>query len=201
MKTKQPITLLILAIALLLMGVAFIAKRAVPAATTSQAQILSDWAHGSAGTLKVMVSYPTELLTNQKNTITLTYEADTILEQNLTSGYVFDAEFEASGSVITPQRRVLVPLESGRRSFSWEVVPFATSGIEGIIQLALGGSDLNSAYAISPQATFDIPFEVRQSNGLSPNSSLIIGFVMVGLALLLILIFILIVKNSFRVKG
>ena len=201
MKTKRPITLLILAIALLLMGVAFIAKRAVPTATTSQAQILSDWAYGSTGTLKVMVSYPTELLTNQKNTITLTYEADTALEQNLASGYVFDAEFEANGSVITPQRRMLVPLESGRRSFSWEVVPFETSGIEGIIQLALGGSDLSGAYAISPQASFEIPFEVRQSNGLSPNSSLVIGLIMVGLALLLILIFILLVKNSFRAKG
>jgi len=201
MKTKRPITLLILAIALLLMGVAFIAKRAVPTATTSQAQILSDWAQGSAGTLKVMVSYPTELLTNQKNTITLTYEADTALEQNLTSGYVFDAEFEANGSVITPQRRMLVPLESGRSSFSWEVVPFATSGVEGIIQLALGGSDLSGAYAISPQATFQIPFQVRQSNGLSPNSSLVVGLVIVVLAFLLILIFILLVKNSFRGKG
>lgn len=201
MKTKRPITLLILAIALLLMGVAFIAKRAVPTATTSQAQILSDWAHGSAGTLKVMVSYPKELLTNQKNIITLTYEADTTLEQNLTNGYVFDAEFEANGSVITPQRRMLVPLESGRHSFSWEVVPFETSGIKGIIQLALGGSNLSGAYAISPQASFEIPFEVRQSNGLSPNSSLVIGLIMVGSALLLILIFILLVKNSFRAKG
>jgi hypothetical protein len=81
------------------------------------------------------------------------------------------------------------------------VVPFETSGIEGIIQLALGGSNLSGAYAISPQASFEIPFEVRQSNGLSPNSSLVIGLIMVGSALLLILIFILLVKNSFRAKG
>lgn len=201
MKPKRPVTLLVLAIALLLMGIAFIAKRAVPAATSNQAQTLSDWAHGSSGTLKVMVSYPTELLTNQKNTITLTYEADTTLEGNLASGYVFDAEFDASNSVITPQRRMLVPLERGRHSFSWEVVPFMTSGIEGVIQLALGGSDLSGAYAISPQVSFNIPFEVRQSNGLSPSSSFIVGLVMVGLALLLLLIFVLLNKKSFGARG
>ncbi len=83
MKTKRPITLLIFAIALLLMGIAFAARRVVPTETASQAQTLSDWAHGSAGTLKVMVSYPTELLTNQKNEIMLTYEADPTLQQNL----------------------------------------------------------------------------------------------------------------------
>jgi len=201
MKTKRPITLLVLAIALLLMGVAFIAKRAVPAQTTSQAQTLSDWAHGSAGTLKVMVNYPTELLTNQKNTITLTYEADPTLQQNLTYGYVFDAEFDANGSVITPQKRVLMPLESGRHSYSWEVVPFAKSEINGIIQLSLGDSNLSGAYAISPQVTFDIPFEIRQSNGLSPNASFIVGLVMLGLALLFLLIFILLNKKFLGANG
>jgi len=201
MKTNKPITLLIFAIALLMMGVAFIARRVGPTQTTSQAQTLSDWAHGSAGTLKVMVNYPTELLTNQKNKITLTYEADPTLQQNLAYGYVFDAEFNAGSSVITPQKRMLAALESGRHSFSWEVVPFATSGVEGTLQLALGDSNLSGAYAISPQVTFDIPFQVRQTNGLSPNASFVAGLVMVAVALLCLVIFFLLNKKYIGARG
>ena len=201
MKTKQPITLLIFALALLLMGVAFIAKRVVPTETATQAQTLSDWVHGSNGTLKVMVSYPTELLTNQKNEITLAYEADATLQQNLAYGYVFDAEFNAGSSVITPQKRMLVPLEGGRKSVSWEMVPFGKSEINGNLQLALGGSDLSGAYAISPQVSFEIPFQVRQSNGLSPNASLIVGMVMLGVALLCLVIFSFLNKKSLGVRG
>jgi len=201
MKTKRPITLLIFAIALLLMGIAFAARRVVPTETASQAQTLSDWAHGSAGTLKVMVSYPTELLTNQKNEIMLTYEADPTLQQNLAYGYVFDAEFNAGSSVISPQKRMLAALESGRHSFSWEVVPFATSGVGGTLQLALGDSNLSGAYAISPQVTFDIPFQVRQTNGLSPNASFVAGLVMVAVALLCLVIFFLLNKKYIGARG
>lgn len=201
MKTKRPITLLIFAIALLLMGIAFAARRVVPTETASQAQTLSDWAHGSAGTLKVMVSYPTELLTNQKNEIMLTYEADPTLQQNLAYGYVFDAEFNAGSSVISPQKRLLVPLESGRRSFSWQVVPFGRSEISGSIQLGLGGSDLSGAYAISPQVTFEIPFQVRQTNGLSPNASFIVGLSIIGAGLLCVLVFIILSKKYIGAKG
>lgn len=201
MKTKQPIPLLIFALALLLMGVAFIAKRVVPIQTTSQAQILSDWPHGSAGTLKVMVNYPTELMSNQKNKITLTYEADATLQQNLAYGYVFDTEFNAGSSVIAPQKRILVPLESGRHNVSWEVVPFAKSEINGVIHLALGGSDLNGTYAISPQVSFEIPFQVNQSNGLSPSASFIVGLVMVFVALLCLLIFSFRNKKTLGARG
>ncbi|MEL7626377.1 MAG: hypothetical protein AAGU15_05925 [Anaerolineaceae bacterium] len=195
MKIKRPITLLILAVALLLMGVAFIAKRGVTTQTTSQALTLSDWAHGSAGTLKVMVNYPTELLTNQQNTITLTFEPDATLEQNMALGYIFDADFSANNSVITPQKRVLIPLEKGRQNVSWNIVPILQSEVEAVIQLALGGSDLNGAYAISPQASFELPFEVRQSNGLSPNVSFIVGLVMVVIAILCVLLFFMINKK------
>ncbi len=201
MKTKRPITLLVVAFALLLLGVAFIAKRSATVQTTSQAYTLSDWAHGSAGTLNVMVSYPAEILTNQKNTITLSYETDSVLEQNLGSGYVFDAEFEASGSVITPQKRVLVPLEKGRQSISWEIVPFATFDIDGILEMALGTSALSGTYAISPQVSAELPFEVRQSSGLDPSSSFIVGLVMIGVALLCLVIYILLSRKSSGVKG
>ncbi len=201
MKTKRPITLLIFCPGAIADGSSVHRKTRLPTETASQAQTLSDWAHGSAGTLKVMVSYPTELLSNQKNKITLTYEADATLQQSLPYGYVFDAEFNSVNSVITPQKRQLVPLESGRHSLSWEVVPFGKSEINGSMQLALGGSDLSGAYAISPQVSFDIPFQVRQSNGLSPSSSFIVGLVMIGVALLCLLIFYLLSKNSFRARG
>ncbi len=148
-----------------------------------------------------MVSYPTELLTNQKNEIMLTYEADPTLQQNLAYGYVFDAEFNAGSSVISPQKRLLVPLESGRRSFSWQVVPFGRSEISGSIQLGLGGSDLSGAYAISPQVTFEIPFQVRQTNGLSPNASFIVGLSMIGAGLLCVLVFVVLNKKYIGAKG
>ena len=201
MKTKPPIALFIFALALLLMGVAFIARRVVPSETTSQAQTLSDWAHGSNGTLKVMVNYPIELLSNQKNEITLTYEADAILQQNLGFGYVFDAEFNAGSSVITPQKRAIVPLEGGRHSISWEIVPFGDTEINATIQLALGGSDLSGAYAISPQSSFEIPFQVMLSNGLSPNTSFIVGLVMVVVGLLCLLAFYFLYKRNLGVRG
>jgi hypothetical protein len=81
------------------------------------------------------------------------------------------------------------------------VVPFVTSDIAGTLQLALGDGNLSGAYAISPQVTFDIPFEVRQSNGLSPSSSFIVGLVMLGLALLFLMIFILLNKKSMGARG
>jgi|LSQX01.2.fsa_nt_gb hypothetical protein len=201
MKPKQPLTLIFLAMVLLFMGVAFMSKRALSIPVANQAQTLSDWAHGSGGTLKVMLTYPTELLSNQKNTVTLTYEPDAILEQNLASGYIFDAEFIAAGSVISPQRRMLLPLEKGRQSISWEIVPFTTFENEGVIQISLGDANLNGAYAISPQVTFNLAFEVRQSNGLSPKSSFYVGLAMVGVALLLPLIFFIMKKYSFGAKG
>ena len=187
MKTKQLPTLIILAVALLLMGVAFMARRDSAIETTSQAQTLSDWAYGSSGTLKVMATYPTELLTNQNNMITLTFEPDETLEQNLASGYIFDAQFNANSSVITPQRRILTPLEKGRQTISWEIVPFGKFDINGVLEMALGGSGLSGTYAISPQVSLEIPFEVRQSNGLNPQNSFIIGLVMVVVALFLLL--------------
>lgn len=201
MKSKTPVTLLVIAIPLLLLGIFFISKRVLPTATTSQAQTLSDWQHGSAGTLKVMVSYPTQLFTNRKSLITVTYQADPTLEANLSNGYVFDAEFEADGSVITPQKRRLTAVEPGRHSFSWELVPFAAVDIDGVIQLALGGSKLNGTYAISPQKSFALPFTVRQSNGLNSNSTFAVGLVMIGLSILLFFIHILQNRNTSGAKA
>ena len=199
MKSKRPVALLIIAIIFLLAGVGLLAIRANQTReTTTQAQTLSDWAHGSSGLLKVMVSYPTELLINQNNTVTLTFESDSTLEQNLSSGYIFDAEFDASGSVITPRKRILTPLERGRHKISWEIVPFATFDMDGVIKMALGNSSLSGNYAISPQVSFEIPFQVRKS--MNQHTSLVVGLVLIGLAPLLLLAF-LIMKKIYQSKS
>lgn len=199
MKSKRPVALLIIAIIFLLAGVGLLAVRLNQTReTTTQAQTLSDWAHGSFGLLKVMVSYPTELLINQSNMVTLTFEPDNTLEQNLNSGYVFDAEFDASGSVITPRKRILTPLERGRHKISWEIVPFATFDMGGVIKMALGDNNLSGTYAISPQVTFEIPFQLRKS--INQHTSLVVGLVLIGLALLLLLVFFL-KKKTYQPKS
>lgn len=199
MKSKRPVALLIIAIILLLAGVGLLAVRSNQTReTTTQAQTLSDWAHGSSGLLKVMVSYPTELLVNQSNTVTLTFEPDSTLEQNLNSGYVFDAEFDASGSVITPRKRILTPLERGRHKISWEIVPFATFDMAGVIKMALGDNNLSGTYAISPQVTFEMPFQLRKS--INQHTLLVVGLVLIGLALLLLLVFFL-KKKTYQPKS
>lgn len=67
--------------------------------------------------------------------------------------------------------------------------------------MGLGGSDLSGAYAISPQVTFEIPFQVRQTNGLSPNASFIVGLSMIGAGLLCVLVFIILNKKYIGAKG
>lgn len=199
MKSKRPVAFLIIAIILLLSGVGLLAVRANQTReTTTQAQTLSDWAHGSSGLLKVMVSYPIDLLVNQSNTVTLTFEPDSTLEQNLNSGYVFDAEFDASGSVITPRKRILTPLERGRHKISWEIVPFAAFDMAGVIKMALGDNNLSGTYAISPQVTFEMPFQLRKS--INQHTSLVVGLVFIGLALLLLLVFFL-KKKTYQPKS
>ena len=199
MKSKRPVALLIIAIILLLAGVGLLAVRSNQTReTTTQAQTLSDWAHGSSGLLKVMVSYPTELLFNQSNTVTLTFEPDSTLEQNLNSGYVFDVEFDASSSVITPRKRILTPLERGRHKISWEIVPFATFDMAGVIKMALGDNNLSGTYAISPQVTFEMPFQLRKS--INQHTLLVVGLVLIGLALLLLLVFFL-KKKTYQPKS
>jgi hypothetical protein len=200
MKKNRLTTLLIIAIILLLAGVGLLAMRANQTLeTTTQTQTLSDWAYGTAGMLKVMVSHPTELFVNQKNTVSLTFEPDTTLEQYLANGYVFDAEFDAAGSVITPRKRIMTPLEKGRQSISWEIVPFTTFEVTGIIKMSLADSNQSGAYAISPQVSLDLAFQVKQTG--IPQTVLIVGLITIGLGLFLLLAYIVLKKNTHRTKG
>jgi len=185
MKTKTSTILIILAIALAVASVFFLVRKALPSRSLSQAQTMKDWVHASGGTLKVMVSYPEELHSGEKNLITVTYEADPALEAYLEKGYTFDAEFSAPKSVITPQKRMMIPIEKGRQIFIWELEPFAPVGLEATIQMAMGDSNLNGAYAITPQITFNLDFKVAEQKLLSPDNSLKIGLALLASAGLL----------------
>lgn len=65
-----------------------------------------------------MVNYPEEIQTGRKNLITVTYEADEALKSVLTNGVVFDLQLDMIKTVIQPQKRMLIPVESGRKTFS-----------------------------------------------------------------------------------
>lgn len=185
MKTKTSTILIILSIALAIASVFFLVRKVLPSKPLSQAQTMKDWVHASGGTLKVMVTYPEELHSGEKNLITVTYEADSALEAYLEKGYTFDAEFSAPKSVITPQKRMMIPIEKGRQVFLWELEPFTPVGLEATIQMAMGDSNLTGAYAIIPQITFDLNFKVAEQKFLSPNNSLKIGLGLLASAALL----------------
>ena len=136
-----------------------------PVKTIQQDQTLADWAHGSGGILKVTVSYPAEMRQGEKNLITVTYQADATLEAYLDMGYTFDAQLSAEQSVIMPQQRLLKSIQRGKNSFVWEIEPFMSQQLDASIQMAMGDSNLNGTYAISPQITIDLEVPIQNSKG------------------------------------
>lgn len=183
MKQKRQSTLLlILAILCTIASVFFIWQKFQPGKTVQQAQTISDWVHGSGGNLKVMISYPAEMRQGEKNLITVTYKADATLEAYLEMGYTFDAQLSAEQSVIMPQQRLLKPIQRGKNSFVWEIEPFMSQQLDASIQMAMGDSNLTGTYAISPQITFDLTVPIQENKGLSPDTSLKIGLVLLGLS-------------------
>lgn len=202
MKQKsQTALLLILAILFVITSVFFIWPKIQPGKPLQQAQTIADWVHGSGGSLKVMVSYPAEMRQGEKNIITVTYQADHTLEAYLDMGYTFDAQFSAEKSVILPQQRLLKPLQKGRQSLVWEVEPFSSDQINASVQMAMGDSNLNGTYAISPQITFDLTVPIQENKGLSPDTSLNIGLVLLGLAGVLLVANFFVQKQFYAPKG
>lgn len=202
MKQKRQSTLLlILAVLFTIASVFFIWRKVRPRKNAEQAQTISDWVHGSGGSLKVMVSYPAEMRQGEKNIITVTYQADHTLEAYLDMGYTFDAQFSAEKSVILPQQRLLRPLQKGRQTLVWEVEPFSSDQINASVQMAMGDSNLNGTYAISPQITFDLTVPIQENKGLSPDTSLKIGLVLLGFAGVLLVANFFVQKQFYAPKG
>lgn len=193
--------LLLLAILLILSSVFFLWRKALPSKTIEQAQTITDWVHASGGILNVMISYPAELRLGEKNLITITYEADPVLEAFLNKGYTLDAVLSAPKSVIRPQQRLLIPIEKGRQVFLWEMETFVPGGLDAKIQMAMGDSNLSGNYAITPQNTFELSFPVVEPEGLSPNTSLKVGLGLLALSGILLVAYFFNQKRLYGGKG
>lgn len=200
-KQKPNLILLIIAIALFIIGIVFIIPMANRGEVITQNIVLDDWAYGSAGTLNLSLSYPDRLRQNQKNQISLTFNPDQLLQSNLANGYNLDTELAAEGAVLSPQKRQIVPLESADNKIVWELIPLTKSALTANLSLALSSNALDGTYAISPQTTLELPFEVISSNGLPPMTSFSLGLAMVLIAIGLVVIFIRRNKYHFGAKG
>ena len=200
-KQKPNSTLLISAIALFFIGIAFMIPIANKGEVITQNIVLDDWAYGSAGKLNLSISYPDRLRQNQKNQISLTFYPDEMLQSNLANGYNLDTELVADGAVLSPQKRQIVLLESTENRIVWELIPLAKSALTAKLSLALSSNERDGTYAISPQTSLELPFEVISSNGLPPMTSFFLGLAMVLIAIGLVVVFILRNKNRFGAKG
>jgi hypothetical protein len=81
------------------------------------------------------------------------------------------------------------------------VEPFSSDQVNASIQMAMGDSSLNGTYAISPQITFDLTVPIQENKGLSPDTSLKVGLVLLGLAGLLLVANFFIQKQYYAPKG
>ncbi len=198
---KPNLTLLITAIVLFVIGIVFIIPIANRGEVIKQNIVLDDWAYGSAGKLNLNLSYPERMRQNQKNQISLTFNPDELLQSNLANGYNLDTELAADEAVLSPQKRQIVPLESTENKIVWELIPLTKSALNAKLSLAISTNERDGTYAISPQTTLELPFEVISSNGLPPMTSFYLGLAMVLIAIVLLVVFILRNKDRFGAKG
>lgn len=200
-KQKPNLTLLITALALFIIGIVYILPIANRGEVITQNIVLDDWAYGSTGKLNLSLSYPNQLRQNQKNQISLTLNPDQELQSNLANGYNLDTELVADDAILSPQKRQIVPLESIENKVVWELIPVSKSALNANLSLALSSNERDGTYAISPQTTLELPFEVISSNGLPPMTSFYLGLGMVLIAIVSVVIFIVRNKDIFRAKG
>ena len=200
MKIKKQTILLIAGLLLLAVSGLLFSRRAIPVSSQSQAVALSDWIHRSGGNLNVMVTYPEKLETGRKNLITVAYEADNALESVLANGVVFDLQLDMLKTVVQPQKRMLIPLESGRKTFVWEVEPFNAGFSEASISLALGDNSLSGNYAITAQQKINFSMEIAESTAATRGELSTWGFVCLGGGLLSLLAAYLLNKKKQPVK-
>lgn len=200
MKIKKQTIFLIAGLLLLAVSSFLFTRRAIPVSSQSQAVALSDWIFRSGGNLNVMVTYPEKLETGRKNLITVTYEADDPLEKVLDNGVVFDLQLDMIKSVIQPQKRMLIPVESGRQTFVWEVEPFNAAFSEASISMALGDNTLSGNYAITTQQRIDFSMEIAESTAATQSGFTTWGFICLGGGLLSLLAAYLLDKKKQPVK-
>lgn len=196
MKIKKQTFFLILGLLLLAVSGVLFTRRAIPVSSQSQAVALADWIYGSGGNLNVMVTYPEKLETGRKNLITVTYQADKALESVLNDGVVFDLQLDMIKTVVQPQKRMLIPVESGRKTFTWEVEPFTAGYSEADILMALGDKTLSGNYAITTQQQISFNMEITESTAASQGELTIWGFACLGAGLLSLLAAFLLNKKA-----
>ncbi len=187
MKIKKQTIFLIVGLLLLAVSGFLFTRRAIPVSSQSQAVALSDWIFRSGGNLNVMVTYPEKLESGRKNLITVAYEADDALESVLSQGVVFDLQLDMIKTVVQPQKRMLIPVESGRKTFVWEVEPFTAGFSEASISLALGDNTLSGNYAITAQQKINFSMEITESTAATRGELTVFGFISLGVGLLSLL--------------
>jgi hypothetical protein len=187
MKIKKQTLLLILGLVLLAVSGFLFTRRAIPVSSQSQAVALSDWIYRSGGNLNVMVTYPEKLETGRKNLITVAYQADDALKSVLAQGVVFDLQLDMIKTVVQPQKRMLIPVESGRKTFVWEVEPFTAGVSEASISLALGDNTLSGNYAITAQQRIDFSMEIVESTAATRGELTTFGVIFLAAGLLSLL--------------
>ena len=187
MKIKKQTIFLIVGLLLLAVSGFLFTRRAIPVSSQSQAVALSDWIFRSGGNLNVMVTYPEKLESGRKNLITVAYEADDALESVLSQGVVFDLQLDMIKTVVQPQKRMLIPVESGRKTFVWEVEPFTAGFSEASISLALGDNTLSGNYAITAQQKINFSMEITESTAATRGELTVFGFISLGGGLLSLL--------------
>ena len=187
MKIKKQTLFLIAGLLLLAVSGFLFTRRAIPVSSQSQAVALSDWIFRSGGNLNVMVTYPEKLESGRKNLITVAYEADDALESVLSQGVVFDLQLDMIKTVVQPQKRMLIPVESGRKTFVWEVEPFTAGFSEASISLALGDNTLSGNYAITAQQKINFSMEITESTAATRGELTVFGFISLGGGLLSLL--------------
>ncbi len=200
MKIKKQTIFLIAGLLLLAVSGFLFTRRAIPVSSQSQAVALADWLHGSGGNLNVMVTYPEKLETGRKNLITVAYQADKALESVLSQGVVFDLQLDMLKTVVQPQKRMLIPVEGGRKTFVWEVEPFIAGFAEASISMGLGDNSLSGNYAITAQQIIDFSMEITESTAATQGELTTWGFVCLAAGLLSLLAAYLLNKKKQPVK-
>ena len=98
----------------------------------------------------------------------------------MNDGVVFDLQLDMIKTVVQPQKRMLIPVESGRKTFTWEVEPFTAGISDASILLALGDKSVSGNYAITAQQKIDFSMEIAESTAATRGELTTWGFVCLG---------------------